>query len=376
MRLKTVFTKLVFATTLSACQPIPDTIKIGVGQPLSGQQAAQGNDLLHGAQLAVDQINAQGLVIKGKNVKLEIVQGDDQSNPEKGKKVAHTLVKAGVVAVIGHLNSGVSIAAAPIYASQHIAQLAISTHPEYTRLGLPTTLRLVGNDHMQSKAMASYAAKKMEGKKFALIDDGSSFGKNLAELVAYELQLRGISVTLKRSLDNKTTQFNELIDELKAQNIDTYITTQADFQVMALCQQLAKAGLTHLKILGADNLKTQTMAATSHPMQAIYAASPIIQAHDFRAASDFLPKFRAAYKTEPIYGAHYTFDAVHVLVAAMKRAESVDPKKITAELKTIDALAPVTNNMRFRADGEQRHPMVSIYQLNRGKWEGLTRSSE
>jgi branched-chain amino acid transport system substrate-binding protein len=367
---------LFLTVLISACQPIPDTIKIGVGQPLSGQQERQGRDLLNGVQLAVDQINAQGLVIKGRNVKLEIVQGDDQSNPEEGKKIARMLVKAEVVAVIGHLNSGVSIAAAPIYASQNIAQLAISTKPEYTRLGLHTTLRLVGNDHMQSKAMAAYAAKKMEGKKFALIDDGSSFGKNLAQLVAAELQLHGINLTLKRSLDNQKTQFKELIAELKAADIDTYITTQADFQVMALCQQLAQAELTHLKILGADNLKTETMASTPHRMRAIYATSPIMEATEFRSASDFLPKFRAAYKTEPVYGAHYTFDAVHVLVAAIKRAESVDPQKITEELKTIDALAPVTNNMRFRLDGEQHHPMVSVYQLNRNKWEALTRSSE
>jgi branched-chain amino acid transport system substrate-binding protein len=369
-------TLLALALVLSACKPIPETIKIGVAQPLSGPQERQGNDLLNGAQLAVDQINAQGLVIKGQSVKLEIVKGDDQSSPEEGKKVARMLVKAGVVAVIGHLNSGVSIAAAPIYASQNIAQLAISTKPEYTRLGLPTTLRLVGNDLMQSKAMAAYAAQKMEGKKFALIDDGSSFGKSLSQLVATELELHGTSVTLKRSLDNKKTQFKELIAELKAADIDTYITTQADFQVMALCQQLAQADMTHLKILGADNLKTETMASTAHRMRAIYATSPIMEATEFRSAPDFLPKFRTAYKTEPIYGAHYTFDAVHVLVAAMKRAETADPKKITEELKTIDALAPVTNNMRFRSDGEQQHPMVSVYQLNRGKWEALTRSSE
>ena len=135
----------------SACSPIPDTVKIGVAQPLSGPLASQGADLLHGVQMAVDEINAQGLRIKSKNVKLEIVQGDDKSNAEEGKRVAQMLVDAGVVAVVGHLNSGVSIPAAPIYAAKNIPQLAISTKPDYTQLGLPTTFRIVGNDSMQSE---------------------------------------------------------------------------------------------------------------------------------------------------------------------------------------------------------------------------------
>ena len=79
---------------------------------------------------------------------------DDKSNAEEGKRVAQMLVDAGVVTVVGHLNSGVSIPAAPIYATKNIPQLAISTKPDYTQLGLPTTFRIVGNDSMQSKALA------------------------------------------------------------------------------------------------------------------------------------------------------------------------------------------------------------------------------
>jgi branched-chain amino acid transport system substrate-binding protein len=366
----------IFCLLNTACNPIPDTIKIGVAMPLTGPLASQGNDLLNGAKLAVQHINAQGLQVNGKSVQLQIVQGDDQSNPEVGKRVARDLVEDGVVAVIGHLNSGVSIPAAPIYASQHIAQLSMSTKPEYTRLGLPTTLRLIGNDKQQSKTMGSYAVQHMQGKVFALVDDGTPFGKNLANLVATELDKQAAHVTLRRSLDNKSTQFSNLIAELKAHNVDTYITTQADFQVAALCQQLAQAGLTHLQILGADNIKTEALANTAQRMRAIYATSPIIEAPEFKASAEFLPKFRAAFKSNPTYAAHYTYDAVHVVVAAIKRTESVVPKKITEALKTIDALAPVTNNIRFRPDGEQYYPVISVYKLARGMWEPMTRSTE
>ncbi len=64
------------------------------------------------------------------------------------------MVDAGIVAVVGHFNPGDSIAAAPVDAAADIPELAISTKPEFTQLNLPTTLRLVANDDLQSNALA------------------------------------------------------------------------------------------------------------------------------------------------------------------------------------------------------------------------------
>jgi branched-chain amino acid transport system substrate-binding protein len=371
--LKTLFFALALCL-LSACTP--STIKIGIAMPLSGPLASHGQDLLRGAQLAVAEINAQGLRVRNRSVQLELISGDDQSSPEQGKLVARALVDQGVLAVIGHLNSGVSMPAAPIYASRNIPQLSMSTQPEYTRMGLPTTLRLIGNDKLQSKIMSSYAVEQLKGKVFALVDDGTPFGKNLSQRIASDLEQRGQKIAVRRSLDNQSTQFTGLVAELETHGVDTYITTQADFQIAALAQQLSQAGLDKMQILGADNIKSDTLLHRTPRLRGIYAASPILEAQDFKSAPDFLRKFRATFQSHPIYGAHYTFDAVHVLVAAIKRIDSVNPRKITDELKTIDALSPVTNNIRFREDGEQRYPVVGVYKLGRGRWEAMSRSSE
>lgn len=196
----------------------------------------------------------------------------------------------------------------------------------------------------------------------------------MAKLAAVELKKYGKTISVQRSLDDKSTDFSQLVAELKAAGVDTYVTTQPDFQVAALCEQLVQAGHVDIQIIGADTLKTDKLPSMKCAVRAVYATSPIVEAREFLAAKQWLPKFVAAYKSEPIYGAHYTYDAVHVLVAAMRRAESVDPKKITEELKRIDALAPVTNNMRFRADGEQHYPVVSVYKVVKGRWEPVTRS--
>lgn len=174
---------------LTGCDNPPDTIKIGVAQPLSGNIAALGQDLHNGVKLAVAELNKEGFKIKGKSVTIEIVAMDDRSDAATGKEVAQQMVDAGVVAVIGNLNSGVSIEAAPIYAAKDIAQLAISTNPKFTQLGLTTTYRLVANDTLQAKAIGSFAANQLNATKFAVVDDGTPYGKGLADGAAEQLKL-------------------------------------------------------------------------------------------------------------------------------------------------------------------------------------------
>ena len=91
------------------------TVKIGSAAPLTGNIAHMGQDAADGVKLAVQQINKAGnLVIGGQKVILEVDSQDDQADPKTGTNIAQKLVDDGVVAVIGHLNSGVSIPAAKI----------------------------------------------------------------------------------------------------------------------------------------------------------------------------------------------------------------------------------------------------------------------
>ena len=364
----------IASALLTGCNRIPDTVKIGVAQPLTGPLGPLGTDMKNGVQLAVDELNAKGFKIDGKPVTLEIVAVDDKADAATGKTAAQTLVEAGVVAVVGHLNSGVSIAAAPTYAEANIPQLAISTKPEYTKLDLPTTLRLVANDALQSKALGSYAATQIDGKKFAVVDDNTPYGKGLADLAAAEIKKNNKEIQVRASLDDKTTDFSKLVPQLKAANVDVFVTTLADFQVAALIPQLVAAGMTEMQIVGGDTIKTDKLPSAVAGIRGVYATSPIIEAREFVAGPQFLAKFQKQFKGDPVYGAHYAYDAVYVLAAAMQRGDTAEPKKVLAELKRIDALAPVTNNMRFRGDGEQHYGVVSVYKARAGRWEPMTRS--
>ncbi|GAA0757253.1 branched-chain amino acid ABC transporter substrate-binding protein [Ideonella azotifigens] len=369
-----VLATLCLAGMLSACHPLPDTIKIGVAQPLSGPLKDLGQDMLDGTKMAVEELNKEGFKIDGKTIKLEVVAADDKADAEAGKQAAKTLIDAGVVAVIGHLNSGVSMAAAPLYAEKMIPQLAISTKPEYTKMGLPTTFRLVASDALQSKAMGSFAAQLPGQHVYAVVDDATPYGKGLAELALGQLKTRNKTVGLTMSLDDKTTEFAKLVAGIKDNKVDVLVTTLADFQTIALADQLLAAGLHNISIVGGDTIKTEGLLKINPEIGNIYATSPIVAAGEFLGGKIFLNNFRTEFKHDPVYAAHYAYDAVHVLMSAIRKSHSVDGKTLVETLKTLDPLAPVTSSMRFGADGEQRYGAVSVYQLTRGNWFLLTRS--
>ena len=100
---------ITLAATFCANVHAHTVVKLGFAGPLTGQIANLGKDNERGAQLAIEDINAQHLVIGGKQVVLQLDSQDDAADPRTATQVAQRLVDDGVVAVIGHMTSGTSI---------------------------------------------------------------------------------------------------------------------------------------------------------------------------------------------------------------------------------------------------------------------------
>ena len=364
----------VLALALSGCSKVPDTIKIGVAQPLSGPLSALGQDLLNGVNLAVAELNKSGYMVDGKRVTLEVVAVDDKADATTGKAVAQQLVDAGVVAVIGHLNSGVSIETAPIYAAKDIAQIAISTNPKFTQMGYSTTFRMVANDTLQARAIGSFAATQLGAARYAALDDGTPYGKGLADGAAAQLAAEKKEVAVRKSFDDKTTAFDDLAAELKAAKVDVIVSTLNDFQALALLEALRKVGHTKVSLLGGDTLKTTDMAKGMGLVEGIYATSPVLEAKEFSTGKPFLEKYIEAYKKPPAYGGHYSYDSTYVLTSAIQKAKSAAPKDITKAMHSINGYAPVIGTMTWDDKGEQRYGAVGVYELRSGSWELRMRS--
>ena len=359
---------------LTGCSNIPDSIKIGVAQPLSGPLSALGKDLLNGVQLAVNELNKANFSIEGKRVTLEVMSVDDKADAATGKAVAQQLVDAGVLAVVGHLNSGVSIETAPIYAAAGIAQIAISTNPKFTQLGHETTFRMVANDNLQARAIGSFASSQFGDVRFAALDDGTPYGKGLTDGAVEQLKAEKREVVLRQSFDDKTVAFDELAAKIKSEKVGVIVSTLNDFQAVALIAALAKIDYTNVRLLGGDTVKTTDMVKAAGQIQGIFATSPVLEAKEFVAGRPFLERYLEAFKVPPAYGGHYSYDSTYVLTAAMQAAKSVKPKDVTAALRRTNGYAPVTGTMKWDEKGEQRYAAVGVYELRRGSWELRMRS--
>src|SRR6476620_10963709 len=139
--------------------PAGTVVKIAHAGPLTGSIAHLGKDDENGVALAVSQLNGQKLTIDGKPITFQMQSEDDQADPKVGTTVAQKLVDAKVAAVIGHLNSGVSIPASEIYTRAGIPVISGSaTNPELTERGLKGVFRTVGRDDQQGPAIAAYIA--------------------------------------------------------------------------------------------------------------------------------------------------------------------------------------------------------------------------
>src|ERR1700757_2547603 len=179
---------MLFAT-LATSAAADTVVKIGHVAPLTGGIAHLGKDNENGARLAIEEANAAKLKIDGKEAKFTLLAEDDQADPKVGTTVAQKLVDAKVAAVIGHLNSGVSIPASEIYSKAGIPMISGSaTNPQLTERGMKTVFRTVGRDDQQGPAIAAYIANELKAKKVALIDDKTAYGEGLANEVEKTLK--------------------------------------------------------------------------------------------------------------------------------------------------------------------------------------------
>ena len=155
------------------------TIRVAVAGPLTGPNAAFGAQLKNGAEQAAADLNAKG-GINGQ--KIELVFGDDVSDPKQGVSVANKFVGDKVQFVIGHFNSGVTIPASEVYQDNGIYMITPSaTNPRVTERGMWNVFRTCGRDDQQGEVAGKYIADKYKGKKIAVVHDKTTYGKGLAD---------------------------------------------------------------------------------------------------------------------------------------------------------------------------------------------------
>jgi branched-chain amino acid transport system substrate-binding protein len=360
---------LVACGKTSMCEK-PDVLCIGSVAPLTGPQAHLGKDSDAGVRFAADEINAKGLSIGGKKLRIEVISEDDQADPKTGTIVAQKLVDMKVKGVIGHLNSGTSIPASKIYYDAGIPQISGSaTAVKYTAQGYKTTFRTMTNDAAQGRVLGEFAVKKMGGKKVAIVDDRTAYGQGLADEVEKAVKASGGTVVAREYTTDKATDFLSILTSLKAKNPDVLFYGGMDPQGAPMAKQMKTLGLK-AKLLGGDGLQSAEFVKLAGVDAAgVTASSPGLPVDSMPGGKEFKEKFTAKYGVIQIYSP-YNYDATMALVEAMKKADSTDPAKYLPVLATIDHQG-VTGPIRFDEKGDVMASAITMYQVKGDKWDVL-----
>ena len=360
-----------FAGSASAQEQI---VKIGHVGPISGAIAHLGKDNENGAIMAVDELNAKGVMIGGKKVKIELLKEDDGADPKQGTAAAQKLVDAKVNGVIGHLNSGTTIPASKIYHDAGIPQISPSaTNPKYTLQGFETAFRVCANDGQLGGTLGRYAVQVNKAKKVAVIDDATAYGQGVAAEFTKGAKSKsaGVEVVATEHTTDKATDFNAILTKIKATNPDVIFFGGMDAVAGPMLRQMKTLGIK-AKFMGGDGICTEALATLAGDAmsdgQVVCAEAGGVE----DAGKAGMEAWKAAYKKKfgidvQIY-APYVYDAVMTMVAAMEKAGSAEPAKYLPVLAKIKYKG-ITGNIEFDKNGDMKDGTMTLYTYKGGKRE-------
>jgi branched-chain amino acid transport system substrate-binding protein len=345
----------------------PQIVRIGFASPLTGPQAHYGQDNLNGARMAIDELNAQRFRIRGQIARFELVAEDDHADPRTGTIVAQRLVDAGVRAVVGHFNSGVSIPASKIYADAGIPQLSVSTAVRYTRQGFPTTFRMMADDDRQGAALGRYAAMRLNLRRIAVVDDRSAYGQGLADAFAAAVEAAGGEVVKREYTTDRDVDFRAILTSIRSIGPDAIFYAGYDAQAGPLARQMRELGIK-APLLGGETIHTARFIELAGPAAEGHLASTPGTALSSRPrGKEFTTEYRRRFKREIGLYAPYFYDAVMVLALAMQQAASSAPARVLPALRAIRH-AGVTADIEFDANGDLKQGSLSIFRVAGRQW--------
>ncbi len=264
------------------------TIKIGMGAPMTGDNAAFGQDISQGAKIAITDAG------QFKGFSFELVAQDDGGTAEGGAAVANKFVSdPTIVAIEGHIFSGATKAAIPIYEKAGLPMMSPSaTNPDLTKQGSKVFNRLVFTDAFQGKYAATYLYNTLKIKQLAIMHDGQAYGQGLAQVVNDTFTQLGGTVVAFQAITPGESDYSAVLADIASKKPQAIFYGGYTAEAVVIVNQMKQSGLDGVIFFGDDGTFGQDfLDRTAANGEGAYATSLI------PAASDAKSKFDAAYKT-------------------------------------------------------------------------------
>ena len=315
------FLALAVATALGVSAFAQADIKIGVAGPMTGANAAFGEQYMKGAQAAADAVNAAGGV---NGEKIVLVKGDDACEPKQAVTVAKDLTNQKVAGVVGHFCSSSTIPASEIYDEAGIIAITPgSTNPQVTERGLSAMFRMCGRDDQQGIVAGDYIVDVLKGKKVVVLHDKDTYGQGLADATKAQLVKRGVTPVLYEGLTRGEKDFSTIVTKIRGADADVVYFGGLHPEAGPLVRQLREQGLKDVKFMSDDGIVTDELVTTAGGPQFVngvlmtFGADPRLLPDSKTVVDEFRKK-----GTEPEGYTLYAYASVQTLAAAFNGAKS------------------------------------------------------
>jgi len=353
--------------TANATAPAGKTLVLGVAGAQSGDLASYGMPTLNAAKLVAKDLNAKGGV---NGMKVEILPMDDQCKPELATNAATKLVSEKVNIVLGHICSGATKAALPIYKDAKVVVMSPSaTSTDLTQAGTyPNFFRTISYDLIQGKAAAEFALTTLKVKKVAVIHDKGDYGKGFAESAQKAIEeAKTAKVVLFEGITPGGVDYSAVVQKIKNAGVDCVLFGGYHPEASKIVTQMHKKGLK-VAFVSDDGVKDDTFIKTGGAdAEGTYVTGPQIPADNEiykKAVADYEKEYGGA--PGSFYAQGYA--AAQALLNAVAKAGSTDYDKVIAALHNEYVETPV-GKIKFDAKGDAEGVSFSVYQVKGGKFE-------
>ena len=339
-------------------------IKIGSLGPLTGQYAADGNDIKNGVLAAIEVMNPE----MGALGPVTLQPEDDACDPRQAVAAANKLINEKVTAVIGAYCSSATIPAAePLMAAKIFMITPASTNEKVTESGHKFMFRTCGRDDDQSKAAVKFMTDQLKAKAVYIVDDKTTYSQGLADNVEKLCAGANLKVLGHEHVNQGDKDFSAVLTKVKAAKPDVfYVSLQNSAAAAPMLIQIARMGIK-TKILAQDAVyHPQLMELAKKDAEGVYLTFGYTDKE-----TPSYKKFAEAYKKlgEPGAYSAYAYDSAVAYLMAVKAAGGTDPDKVKAELMKLD-FAGASKQIKYKENGDSGSNYV-IQVVKDGKFENF-----
>jgi len=369
-KLVTVLILLVGVLAVSACgspAPTKGEVIVYVAAPLSGFQANGGQTVLGGARLAADEINKAGGLL---GYKVIVIGRDDESDDQVAVAVANDIaaeVKAGkrVLGVIGHYNSGQTLAAMEVYKDLPIVIITpTSSEATLTQKGYKNFFRVNANDATQARVDADFLVNKLGAKRIAIVHNDDPYGIGLGKAIAEQVGQLGGQAVLSLQVQVEQSQYITEVQQIKAAAPEAIFYAGYEVEAPYLRKQLVDAGVKVPFMASDGAFLSATIDESEGAAEGIYLSNfapeprAVAQPNWIKAYQDV--EFRNP-DTYSING----YSAMQVLLEGAKRAGAFAGPRVADAIRTLDVATPM-GRISYDANGDVKEQRIFIFQVKDG----------